>query len=122
MERLRADLLAHASATPRSTEELGIFIEEWVAAHRPPLTDAELAHQRTYKWRPYLRTSALVRHPADGRRRRATLSLRPFRPLPPEVRTALLDEAERLFRSTQPGSADYQVALEGPDRPLVTMS
>jgi hypothetical protein len=46
-------------------------------------------------------------------RRTATLTLRPFAPLPRRARAALLDEAERLVRFSQPAAAAHRVAVEG---------
>jgi hypothetical protein len=63
---LRAQLLAHARAAPRSGEELAAFIEEWVQAHPGAIDPAELEHQRKYRWRAFLRWSSLVRAPANG--------------------------------------------------------
>ncbi|HEY3829360.1 MAG TPA: winged helix DNA-binding domain-containing protein [Solirubrobacteraceae bacterium] len=66
-QQLRADLLAYARETSRSGEELAAFIEAWVADRPAAIDAAELEQQRSHKWRPFLRWSALVRAPADGR-------------------------------------------------------
>ena len=59
-------LRTYASRTARSGEEIGAFVEEWVAEHPKALSKAELKRQRELKWRPFQRWSALVRAPADG--------------------------------------------------------
>jgi Winged helix DNA-binding domain len=66
IDRLRADLVAHA-ATARTSDELIAFIEAWIAHHRPPLAGAELDFQRGYKWRPLIASCGLVRAPAAER-------------------------------------------------------
>jgi hypothetical protein len=63
---LLTKLRAYAAKTPRTGEELGAFVEEWVGAHPDALDAAELDRQRELKWRPFQRWSAFVRAPADG--------------------------------------------------------
>jgi hypothetical protein len=63
---LRAAVLAYAD-TPRTGEEIAAFADAWVGEHPGAIADAELEHQRTYKWRPLVRWSALTRVPEDGR-------------------------------------------------------
>ena len=63
---LLTKLRAYAAKTPRTGEEIGAFVEEWVAAHPDALDPGELERQRELKWRPFQRWSALVRAPADG--------------------------------------------------------
>lgn len=108
MAALRTDLLAHAATQPRSPEELAAFIEAWLAERRPVLDEAELAWQRSYSWRPYLRMPFLVRHPADGRWSGARLPSEslaaPLSPSPPEG--ALDDVVRRHLRAFGPASAD----------------
>jgi Winged helix DNA-binding domain len=67
VQELRGELLAYAAEAPRGGEEIAAFIEEWVAAHPDAIDPAEVEHQRRYKWRAFLRWSAFVRAPADGR-------------------------------------------------------
>jgi Winged helix DNA-binding domain len=64
--QLLTKLRAYARRTPRSAEELGAFVEEWLADHPKALSTAELARQRELKWRPFQRWSSFVRAPADG--------------------------------------------------------
>jgi hypothetical protein len=64
--KLLTKLRTYARRTPRSAEEIGAFVEEWVAEHPKALSKAELARQRELKWRPFQRWSAFVRAPADG--------------------------------------------------------
>jgi hypothetical protein len=67
VDALRAALLAHTRKAPRSGEEIAVFIEEWVADHTDAIDPTELERQRAHRWRAFLRWSALVREPADGR-------------------------------------------------------
>jgi DNA glycosylase AlkZ-like len=64
--QLLTKLRAYARRTPRSAEELGAFVEEWLADHPKALSTAELTRQRELKWRPFQRWSSFVRVPADG--------------------------------------------------------
>jgi hypothetical protein len=63
---LLTKLQAYAKRTPRTTEEIGSFVEEWLTDHPKALSKAELDRQRELKWRPFQRWSAFVRAPADG--------------------------------------------------------
>ncbi|HXM55791.1 MAG TPA: winged helix DNA-binding domain-containing protein [Candidatus Dormibacteraeota bacterium] len=67
MDVLRAELQAYAAAKPRGVDELVAFIEAGVELLHPALAEAELVHQRQYRWRPFLASSGLVRVPTDGR-------------------------------------------------------
>ncbi len=67
MEVLRSELLMYAQSVPRSVEDLVGFIESWIAEHPTGLDEAELALQRSFKWRPFRSWVAFVRAPADGR-------------------------------------------------------
>jgi hypothetical protein len=64
--QLLTKLRTYASRTPRSAEEIGTFVEDWLADHPKALSKAELERQRELKWRPFQRWSAFVRAPADG--------------------------------------------------------
>jgi hypothetical protein len=63
---LREAVLAFASDSPRTGEEIAAFADAWVDAHPGEIADEEIEHQRTYKWRPLVRWSALTRVPEDG--------------------------------------------------------
>jgi hypothetical protein len=63
---LLSKLRTYAARTPRSAEEIGAFVEAWVAEHPKAFDKGELARQRELKWRPFQRWSAFVRAPADG--------------------------------------------------------
>jgi Winged helix DNA-binding domain len=67
VKELRTELLAHAREVSRSGEEIAEFLERWVARHPDSLDPGELERQRSHRWRPFLRWSALTRVPADGR-------------------------------------------------------
>jgi Winged helix DNA-binding domain len=66
IDELLTKLRAYAKRTPRSPEEIGAFVEDWLADHPKALSKAELARQRELKWRPFQRWSGFVRAPADG--------------------------------------------------------
>jgi hypothetical protein len=66
VQELLTKLRAYAKRTPRTTQDIGGFVEEWLADHPKALSKAELARQRELKWRPFQRWSAFVRAPADG--------------------------------------------------------
>ncbi|MGH9183663.1 MAG: winged helix DNA-binding domain-containing protein [Acidimicrobiales bacterium] len=62
---LERELLEHAGE-PRSADELCELVESWVGRHPGMLGEAELEHQRAYRWRPLRSSVWLVRAPADG--------------------------------------------------------
>ena len=57
VRQLLTKLRAYARRTPRSAEEIGAFVEEWLADHPKALSTAELERQRELKWRPFQRWS-----------------------------------------------------------------
>jgi hypothetical protein len=90
---LRAGILIYTREAPRSGEEIAAFIEEWIAAHPDAIDPAELERQRGHRWRAFLRWSALVREPADGRwSTKAPAALRAA----PAAAAAPVDEQEAL--------------------------
>ena len=106
---LRAELLAYAGEAPRTGEEIAAFIEEWVAAHPDAIDPAELEHQRRYKWRPFLRWSAFVRAPADGRwggKAPAALAAAPGVAEQPAGDDALATVIRRHLRAFGPAAAE----------------
>ena len=66
MDALREDVLAFAKGQPRTNDEIGRFAEDWVAGHPGEIEQREVEAQRSLKWRPIYRWSALVRVPAGG--------------------------------------------------------
>lgn len=101
---LLGELLAFTGEAPRSGEEIAAFAEEWVAGHPDAFDLGELEHQREYKWRPFLRWSAFVRAPADGRFGRKAPSLLRAARKPPRGR---LDEVvRRHLRAFGPAGAE----------------
>jgi hypothetical protein len=100
-------LLAYAGKAPRSGEEIAAFLEKWVADHPDALDAGEVEQQRKLKWRPFLRWSAFVRAPADGRwGAKAPSSLRAA---PRQVRATdakLDDVVRRHLRAFGPATAD----------------
>jgi hypothetical protein len=108
LDNLRRDLLGFA-ATPRAGTELVEFIEDWVGRRRPALEASELARQRSYRWRPLLRWTALVRAPEGGRWRKAPRAqvaapIAPDRWPAPEA--ALKDVVTRHLRAFGPAGPD----------------
>jgi hypothetical protein len=63
---LRRDLLAYTATLTRTVEETGAFLDSWVDKRPGVISDAEIAEQRAYGWRPYRSGSDLVRAPANG--------------------------------------------------------
>ena len=83
LDPLRAGLLEHARTRPLDADGLVDFVEDWLGRNPNDLSEEELAHQRTYRWRPLKRWSALVRTPLDGvwgPRAPATLTAAPISP------------------------------------------
>jgi Winged helix DNA-binding domain len=115
MERLAAELLAHAAEAPRSQDELVAFLEAGLERLRPALAEDELAHQRQYRWRPFLAACGLVRHAVDGRWDGArSPEGRMAPPAPPSATGPALDDVVRWhLRSFGPASADDVAAWIG---------
>lgn len=106
---LRAALLSYARVTPRTGEEIAAFIEDWVMAHPEAIDLAELDQQRTYRWRPFLRSSSLVRAPGDGRwgtKTPAALRAAPNLGQPPTGEAALEEVILRHLRAFGPAGAE----------------
>jgi hypothetical protein len=110
VDALRAALLAYTREAPRSGEEIAAFIEEWVAAHPDAIDPAELERQRAHRWRAFLRWSALVREPADGRwgtKAPAALRAAPgSAAAPPDEEEALAAVIRRHLRAFGPAGAE----------------
>lgn len=66
MDELREGVLAFAEKQPRTNEEIRGFAEDWVASRPAAIEEREVEAQRSLKWRPIYRWSALVRAPAGG--------------------------------------------------------
>jgi DNA glycosylase AlkZ-like len=116
LEKLLAALRTYAARTPRSAEEIGAFVEEWVAKHPKALAKGELKRQRELKWRPFQRWSAFVRAPADGTwGPKAPSSLRAApRPRGARKGDAALDEVvRRHLRAFGPAGPDDVAAWIG---------
>jgi hypothetical protein len=109
-DALLAELLDFARAEARSGTELVAFVEDWLALNPGALREEEIARQRTYRWRPLLRWSALVRTPADGRwsaRSPAALRAAPAPPAEwPEPDAALADVIRRHLGAYGPASPE----------------
>jgi winged helix DNA-binding protein len=109
VSELRAQSLSYAREMPRSAEEIAAFVEAWVAANPDAIDAAEVDHQRKYQWRPFLRWSALVRAPADGRwgaKAPAALRAAPGAAVPPPADDALDAVIRRHLRAFGPAGAE----------------
>jgi Winged helix DNA-binding domain len=110
VDALRAALLAYTREAPRSGEEIAAFIEEWVAAHPDAIDPAEAERQRAHRWRAFLRWSALVREPADGRwgtKAPAALRAAPgSASAPPDEQEALAAVIRQHLRAFGPAGAE----------------
>jgi hypothetical protein len=104
-DAIRPALLAFA-ATPRTGEEIAAFAEAWVADHPGAIADAELAEQRTYKWRPLVRWSGLTRVPEDGQWTSRTPTAMVAAPGATEPGDALEIVVRRHLRAFGPASAE----------------
>ena len=62
----RAGVLSFAKRQPRTNEEIRQYAEDWVARHPGEIEKREVEAQRSLKWRPIYRWSALVRVPAGS--------------------------------------------------------
>lgn len=103
-ERLAVDLRKFANQ-PRTGAEIAAFAEEWVSGHPKALAAAEVKRQRELKWRPLLRSCALVRVPQDGRwgaKAPAALQAAP----PPDADDALATVIHRHLRAFGPAAAE----------------
>ena len=108
-ERLRGDLLEYAREAPRTREDIAAFIEELVARHPGALDPKEIEHQRTYKWRAFLRWSAFVRVPENGHwgsKAPAALRAAPIAPDPPTADQALDEVVRRHLRAFGPAGGE----------------
>jgi Winged helix DNA-binding domain len=116
VDKLLTELRTYATRTPRSPEEIGAFVEAWVAKHPKALDKGELARQRELKWRPFQRWSAFVRAPADGAwGAKAPSSLRAA-PRPrraPKLDKALDEVVRRHLRAFGPAGPDDVAAWIG---------
>jgi Winged helix DNA-binding domain len=117
--RLRGQLLSYAREGPRTGEQIAAFIEEWVAAHPDAIDPAEVERQRKVNWRPFLRWSAFVRAPADGRwGSKAPAAVRAG-PEPADADDALHDVVRRHLRAFGPAGAEDVASWIGSRTPLV---
>jgi len=66
MDELRAALLSFAARRARTSDEISDFAEAWIAEHPGAIDPREVEAQRSVKWRPIYRWSALTRVPRDG--------------------------------------------------------
>src|SRR3954451_5170306 len=105
---LPPEVAAHCGE-PRSGDDLVAFAEAWVADHPGALSEAELARQRDYSWRPVRSTAAFVRAPASGGfgpRTPAALAAAPERPSGLDLDAAVDEVVTRHLRAFGPAGAD----------------
>jgi hypothetical protein len=88
MDELREAVLAFATGQSRTNEELRLFAEDWVARRPGAIEEREVQAQRSVKWRPIYRWSALVRVPAGGDWGAKTPADHRAAPIPPGKRRA----------------------------------
>jgi hypothetical protein len=103
-DEIRTALLAFADA-PRSGEEIAAFAEAWVDEHPGAIADEELEQQRTYKWRPLVRWSALTRVPEGDTWAKTPMAL-VAAPIPDAPEDALAAVIQRHLRAFGPASAE----------------
>jgi hypothetical protein len=109
VEELLTKLRAYARRTPRSAEDVGAFVEDWVAEHPKALSKGEVKRQRELKWRPFQRWSAFVRAPEDGTwgaRAPSSLLAAPRPRGAPKGDTALDEVVRRHLRAFGPAGAE----------------
>ena len=103
------DLVAHARRTPRTSEDVAAFAEEWVKAHPRALHRDEVKAQRDRNWRALVRWQGFVRVPDDGEWGAKSPSKLRAAPKPRrklDVETALDEVVLRHLRAFGPASAD----------------
>jgi hypothetical protein len=109
---MRDALLEFAGDRPRTNEEVGEFAETWVSEHPDAIDSRELEAQRSLKWRPIYRWSALRRVPGDGGwggkapAEHLTAPIPPGRRRAPSLEDALEQLARFHLRAFGPASAE----------------
>jgi hypothetical protein len=122
-EELLSAVLDFARGRPRNRDELVGFIEEWIARTPVALSEAELARQRQFEWRPLLRWSALIRVPTNGRwgaKAPSALEAAPHLPKEwPDPAAALESIVLRHLRAFGPAAAEDVAGWIGLKTPVV---
>jgi hypothetical protein len=100
MGEMREALLEFAGDRPRTNEEIREFAERWVGEHPDAIDPRELEAQRSLKWRPIYRWSALRRVPGSGRWGTKAPAEHLTAPVPPGSRRApsVEDALEQVAR------------------------
>jgi hypothetical protein len=112
MDELRSALLVFAASEARSNEDVREFVESWVAAHLDAIDPRELEAQRSLKWRPIYRWSALARVPKDGAWGAKAPADHVAAPVPPsskrapDAEEALAEVVARHLRAFGPAAAE----------------
>jgi hypothetical protein len=122
VDALLKALLAYAAKAPRSGEEIAAFLEAWIADHPDALDAGEIEQQRKLNWRPFLRWSAFVRAPADGRWGAKAPSALLAAPSPrhaPAKAKELNEVMRRHLRAFGPAAADDVASWIGVRAPQV---
>ena len=88
MDELREEVLAFAEERSRTNEEIRQLAEDWVTRHPEAIEEREVEAQRSVKWRPIYRWSALVRVPTGGAWGGKTPADHRAAPIPPGTRRA----------------------------------
>jgi hypothetical protein len=125
MDELRGAVLACAGTQPRTNEEIREFAEDWVARHPGAIEEREVEAQRSLKWRPIYRWSALIRVPSGGTWGTKAPADHRAAPIPPGKRRAPgVEEALRLvvighLRAFGPAAAEDVACWIGARTPAV---
>jgi len=125
MDQLREAILTFAKGQSRTSEEFTQFAEDWVANHPGAIDEQEVEAQRSVKWRPIFRWSALVRVPSGGVWGAKTPADHRAAPIPPGKRPAPKREqaleavAFAHLRAFGPAGAEDVACWTGARVPLV---
>jgi hypothetical protein len=125
MHLLRAALLDFAAAEARTNEEIREFVEAWIAAHPDAIDPRELKAQRSLKWRPIYRWSALARVPKAGTwgakapADHLAAPLAPGGDGAPSAEEALSEVSRRHLRAFGPAAAEDVAGWVGERTPAV---
>lgn len=112
MDELRAGVLDLTTPQARSNEEIREFVEAWVSERPEAIDPRELEAQRSLKWRPIYRSSALTRVPAGGAWGAKAPGDHLAAPIPPgsaqapNADDALAQVTRRHLRAFGPAAAD----------------
>jgi len=125
MDELREQVLAFTKEQSRTNEEIRQLAEDWVTRHPGAIEEREVEAQRSLKWRPIYRWSALVRVAAGGAWGTKTPADHRAAPIPPGKRgapgteEALEQVAVAHLRAFGPAAAEDVACWIGARVPVV---